>query len=222
MKGIKKMTGKEVYKKWAPTGKRWVDWVRPVPFIGIDTPYQVHEFIDDSIPKIFYINNLSKDTAIIIDIEGVDSIKEGIALAHLGYRPIPIFNGTNPSIGVSSTTNNAMIEPLLVWGALELEKIVLEEDAPPVFLLDRNRLNRYKIDPSIFDNSWDIYPQDIPSPDYFLQNGITKIVVRGNQLSRDLKKVLYPYQKKNIKILFTNGYEEAREIKIKKIKEKEL
>lgn len=110
------MTGKEVYKKWAPTGKRWVDWVRPVPFIGIDTPYQVHEFIDDSIPKIFYINNLSKDTAIIIDIEGVDSIKEGIALAHLGYRPIPIFNGTNPSIGVSSTTNNAMIEPLLVWG----------------------------------------------------------------------------------------------------------
>ena len=222
MKGIKKMTGKEVYKKWAPTGKRWVDWVRPVPFIGIDTPYQVHEFIDDSIPKIFYINNLSKDTAIIIDIEGVDSIKEGIALAHLGYRPIPIFNGTNPSIGVSSTTNNAMIEPLLVWGALELEKIVLEEDAPPVFLLDRNRLNRYKIDPSIFDNSWDIYPQDIPSSDYFLQNGITKIVVRGNQLSRDLKKVLYPYQKKNIKILFTNGYEEAREIKIKKIKEKEL
>lgn len=216
------MTGKEVYKKWAPTGKRWVDWVRPVPFIGIDTPYQVYEFIDDSIPKIFYINNLSKDTAIIIDIEGVDSIKEGIALAHLGYRPIPIFNGTNPSIGVSSTTNNAMIEPLLVWGALELEKIGLEEDAPPVFLLDRNRLNRYKIDPSIFDNSWDIYPQDIPSPDYFLQNGITKIVVRGNQLSRDLKKVLYPYQKKNIKILFTNGYEEAREIKIKKIKEKEL
>lgn len=216
------MTGKEVYKKWAPTGKRWVDWVRPVPFIGIDTPYQVHEFIGDSIPKIFYINQLSKDTAIIIDIEGVDSIKEGIALAHLGYRPIPIFNGTNPSIGVSSTTNNAMIEPLLVWGALELEKIVLEEDAPPVFLLDRNRLNRYKIDPSIFDNSWDIYPQDIPSPDYFLQNGITKIVVRGNQLSRDLKKVLYPYQKKNIKILFTNGYEEAREIKIKKIKEKEL
>ena len=216
------MTGKEVYKKWTPTGKRWVDWVRPVPFIGIDSPYQVHEFIDDSIPKIFYINNLSKDTAIIIDIEGVDSIKEGIALAHLGYRPIPIFNGTNPSIGVSSTTNNAMIEPLLVWGALELEKIVLEEDAPPVFLLDRNRLNRYKIDPSIFDNSWDIYPQDIPSPDYFLQNGITKIVVRGNQLSRDLKKVLYPYQKKNIKILFTNGYEEAREIKIKKIKEKEL
>ena len=216
------MTGKEVYKKWTPTGKRWVDWVRPVPFIGIDSPYQVHEFIDDRIPKIFYVNNLSKDTAIIIDIEGVDSIKEGIALAHLGYRPIPIFNGTNPSIGVSSTTNNAMIEPLLVWGALELEKIVLEEDAPPVFLLDRNRLNRYKIDPSIFDNSWDIYPQDIPSPDYFLQNGITKIVVRGNQLSRDLKKVLYPYQKKNIKILFTNGYEEAREIKIKKIKEKEL
>lgn len=216
------MTGKETYRIWAPSGKKWVDWVRPVPFIGIDKPKNTHEFIDYTIPNINYLKELLKDTAIIIDIQGIDSIKEGIALANLGYRPIPIFNGTNPTPGSTSTTNNALIEPLLVWGALELKNIKLGNDAPPVFLLDKNRLNRYKINRSVFDNSWDIYPQDIPSPKYLLENGITKIIVRGELLQQDLSKVLYKFQRSNIKILFTNGYEEPKEIKIKKPKTKEI
>ena len=29
------MTGKDIYKIWAKEGAKWVDWVRPVPFIGI-------------------------------------------------------------------------------------------------------------------------------------------------------------------------------------------
>lgn len=216
------MTGKEVYKIWAPIGIKWVDWVRPVPFVGIDRPSKLHELIDYSIPSINYLKECSKDTAIIIDIEGINSIQEGIALAKLGYRPIPIFNGTNPTPGSRSTTNNAIIEPLLVWGALELKTIKLKEDAPPAFLLDKNRLNRYKINRSIFDNSWDIYPQDIPTPEYLLENGITKIIIRGDLLEKDLSKVLYKFQKRNIKILFTNGYEEPKRIRIKKPKIEEI
>lgn len=216
------MIGKEIYKIWAPVGKKWVDWVRPVPFIGIDTPKETHEFIDYTIPSINYLKEFSKDTAIIIDTIGIYSIKEGIALARLGYRPIPIFNGTNPTKGAISTTNNAIIEPLLVWGAMELKNIELDNEAPPVFLLDKNRLNRYKVNRSVFDNSWDIYPQDIPTPKYLLENGITKIIVRGEALQNDLSKVLYKFQKSNIKILFTNGYEEPREVKIKNPKVKEI
>lgn len=216
------MTGKEVYKIWAPTGKKWVDWVRPVPFIGIDIPKETYEFIDYSIPNINYLEGYLKDTAIIVDIQGINSIKEGIALAKLGYRPIPIFNGTNPPLGSKSTTNNTIIEPLLVWGAIELKNIKIESDASPVFLLDRNRLDRYKLDRSIFDNSWDVYPQDLPSSEYLLENGIKKILVRGEMLQGDLSKILYKYQKRNIKIFFTNGYEKAKEIKIKRPKIKEI
>ena len=145
------MTKKDIYKIWAPNECNWVDWVRPVPFIGIDQHHNYQEFIYYTIPKINYIKGKMNDTMIIIDIKGVDSIKEGIALAKLGYRPIPIFNGTNPLINTKSTTNNLIIEPLLVWGALELKNIKIDNDAPPVFLLDSNRLNRYK------------FPQDIPS-----------------------------------------------------------
>lgn len=213
---------KEIYKIWAPAGKKWVDWVRPVPFVGLDVSKEMCEFVDYTIPSINYFDEFSEDTAIIIDINGVDSIKEGIALSRFGYRPIPIFNGTNPSLGCISTTNNMIIEQLLVWGAIELKKIDLDDDAPPVFLLDKNRLNRYKMYSSVFDNSWDIYPQDIPTYKYFLENGINKIIVRGDKIQNDLSKVLYKYQKNGIKILFTNGYKEPVEIKLKKPKIKEF
>lgn len=210
------MKAKEVYKTWYEKGGIWKGWIRPVPFIGIDTPKENLEIIDYHIPKIKYINKMFHDTAIIIDESGVDSIEEGIALASLGYIPIPIFNGTNPSIHSKATTNNSIIEPLLIWGALKLNEMKLNKDNPPVFLLDSNRLHRYKITSSIFDNSWDVYPQDLPTHHYFKKNNITKIIVRSNQLNKDLKKILYQYQKNKIDILFTNGYEEPKKVKIKK------
>lgn len=213
---------KEIYRLWAPFESKWTNWVRPVPFIGIDEFKEVYEFIDYTLPSIRYLDEVLKDTAIIIDIQGVNSIKEGIVLTKIGYRPIPIFNGTNPTLGSISTTNNSIIEPLLVWGAMQLKEIKLDVDAPPAFLLDSNRLNRYKSNRSVFDNSWDIYPQDIPTYKYFLENGITKIVVRGERLQNDLEKVLYKYQKNGIKIFFTNGYEEPREIKLRRPKMKEF
>lgn len=209
------MTNKEVYKIWAPCNIKWCSWVRPVPFIYLDE--KINEFIDYTIPTINYLNKALDNTAIIIDINGIDSIKEGIELSKIGYRPIPIFNGTS-SNNASSTTNNKLIEPLLVWGALELQKIKLKDDALPVFLLDENRLNRYKIDSSVFDNSWDVYYQDLPSSKYFLNNCIDKILVRANKINKDLSKILFDYQKNNIKIFFTNGFEPIKEIKIKKIK----
>ena len=209
------MTNKEVYKIWAPYHKKWTNWVRPVPFIYLDE--SINEFIDYNISHINYLSKILDNTAIIIDINGIDSIKEGIELAKIGYRPIPIFNGTS-SNNALSTTNNKVIEPLLIWGALELKKIKLKDNALPVFLLDDNRLNRYKINRGIFDNSWDVYYQDLPSSKYFLNNNIDKILVRANKINKDLNKILYNYQKENIKILFTNGFEPIKEIKIKKIK----
>ena len=109
-----------------------------------------------------------------------------------------------------------MIEPLLVWGANELEEI--KDMKNPVFLLDLNRLNRYKLSPSLFDNSYDMYDQDFPTAKFFLENGIDTIIVRGQKIEKDLNKILYQYSKKNIKILYTNGFEEPKEAKLKKVK----
>ena len=78
------MNSKKIYQIWAPYGKAWVDWVRPVPFINISNNLPHHEAINYTIPKLNYIHNIEKNTALIIDINGIDSIKEGIALAIIG------------------------------------------------------------------------------------------------------------------------------------------
>ena len=111
---------------------------------------------------------------------------------------------------------NGNIESSLILVAEELKKLNLPDKAPPVFLLDSNRTHRYRTDVSTFDNSWDVYGQDFPSADYFLENGIKKIIVRGQKIQKDLKKILYKFQKKGMKILFTKGYAEPKEVSVRK------
>lgn len=215
------MTGKDVYKIWAPFDSMWTDWVRPVPFVQIDDEdFKIYKNTNFEIPKINYIKELKEDTAIIVDLPEHYSINEGIALARLGYRPIPVFNGTAETKGAKATVNNHAVESGLIFGGIELQKVELRKDAPPVFLTDSNRLDRHKLDISIFDNSWDLYNQDLPSAEYFLKNGIDTIIVRGNSFNKDLKKILYRHQEKGMKIYFTEGYEEPEEINLKKVKDK--
>ena len=216
-----RMNGRDVFKIWAPSEAKWVDWVRPVPFVGINENFKAYEFGDFTIPNINYIKKLTMDTAIIIDLPGNDSIKEGLAIAKLGFRPIPIYNGTEEQKGAIPTVDNHSIKLGLIKGALELEKIKISLNAPPTFLLDSNRMNRFKMDISVFDNSWDIYAQDLPSAEYFIKNDVNKIIIRSETINKDLKKILFKFQEKGIRILFTNGYVEPKEIKIKKTHEKD-
>lgn len=215
------MTNKDIFKIWAPLGVKWVDWVRPVPFISMVST-EINEVYNYEIPHIDYVTTLEKDTAYIIDLPGHESVMEGLALAKIGYRPIPIYNGTDEQKGSIATSDNHSIEPALIYGAGALKKIELSNDAPPVFLLDSNRMNRFKMDVSVFDNSWDIYHQDMPSYKYFMNNGINKIVVVGDKFNKDLKLILYKFQKNNIKIYYTNGDYKPVEYKIKKQKSTDI
>ena len=208
------MTEKEIFRIWAPVGKKWVDWVRPVPFVEINEFSKMYHFSNLTIPTIDCLEKDAADAAIIVDLPGVESVKMGIALAKEGYRPIPIFNGTIEQKGARATVDNQSVGMALIWGASELSNIEISDDAQPAFLTDRNRMNRFKMEASVFDNSWDVYPQDIPSAEYFLENGIRKIIIIGESLSKDLKKILYKYQKKNIEIFLTKGYEAPKKIHI--------
>ena len=107
-------------------------------------------------------------------------------------------------------------------GRFRTKKMKIDTYASPVFLLDSNRMHRHKAEISLFDNSWDIYEQDIPTAEYFLNSGITKIIVSGRIINRDLNKILYNFQKKGIEIFFTNGYEEVEKVKLRKIRRENL
>lgn len=181
------MRGKEIYKIYAPNGAKWTDWVRPVPFVAIDT-YNRKPIADWMERKAMFLKNYQQDTAIFVDLPGKESIELSIDLAYKGYRPIPIFNGTDEQPGSQATTNTYLIESCLINGSEKLKNIKLDNNANPAFLLDSYRTNRYRAKESIFDNSWDLYKQDIPSAEYFKQNGITKIIIVGDAIQRDLKR----------------------------------
>lgn len=200
------MTNREAYKVWAPFGKKWTDWVRPVPFIAAQADVKGYHAGALCIPEIEFVDETWKDAAVIVDLPGDESVEIGLALAKLGYRLIPIYNGTIEQENARATVDNQTVGAALLHGAEELAQIEIKDDALPAFLVDKNRLNRFKLDISLFDNSWDVYPQDIPSADYFLKNGIKEIIVISNALSRDLKAIFRKFRKKNIRIRLINIY----------------
>lgn len=219
------MTAKEVYKIWAPAGKKWVEWVRPVPFLSVEYIPKGYVLADTKLPQIVFLeeehsrsvlDNLIgvlpevelDSVAIIVDMSGDQSVGYGVALTKYGFRPIPVYNGTLEQPGSRATVDNQSVGRALELMAKELQKIDIADNARPAFLLDRNRLNRYKLEDSVYDNSWDVYPQDLPSPEYFLENGIDSIlVIGGEKISRDIKNILVNHQKKGLKIFHTDGYE---------------
>ena len=214
------MRGKEIYKIYAPNGAKWTDWVRPVPFVAIDTYHRepIGDWMDR---KTMFLKKYQQDTAIFIDLPGKESIELGIDLAYLGYRPIPVFNGTDEQQGSQATTNTYLIESCLINGSERLKNIRLKIDANPAFLLDSYRTNRYRAKESIFDNSWDVYKHDVPSAEYFIQNGITKIIVVGDTIQRDLKKFFLKFQEKGIEIYITDSYSSPKKVILAKtIKER--
>lgn len=206
---------KEIYKIWAPVGCKWVDWVRPVPFIGINSTVNKYS-CNIVLPVVNFV--IPENCGIIVDLPGVQSMAMGIALAKAGIRPIPVYNGTIEQQGARATVDNHSVCEALVWGAGQLKTIELSNNAPPAFLMDSNRMNRYKMEEGIFDNSWDIYPQDLPSADYYISNNINKIILVTDKLSKDINKILYGYQCKGMEILITQGYDEPKKIKIHRTK----
>lgn len=209
------MIGKEIYKIFAPADAKWVEWVRPVPFVAIDT-YNRTPAIDWQDRKAIFIENYQSNTAIFIDLPGKEAIELSIDLAYKGYRPIPLFNGTDEQNGAQATTDTYLIESSLINGAKKLKDIHLKNDANPAFLLDYFRTNRYRAKESIFGNSWDLYKQDIPSAQYFKGNGINKIIIVSKEIQKDLKKIFLNFQDNDIKLYFTEGYLPAKNIVLHK------
>lgn len=205
------MIGKEIYKIYAPPGVKWTEWVRPVPFIAIDT-YNRKPSANWIDRKVMFLKQYEPNTAIFIDLPGKESIELGISLAYIGYRPIPLFNGTDEQEGSQPTTDSYLIESCLINSSEKLKNIQLKSDTNPAFLLDSYRTNRYRAKESIFDNSWDLYKQDIPSFEYFRKNNISKIIVVGNAIQRDLKKIFLEFQKEGIEIYLTDGYLPAKKV----------
>ena len=190
--------GLELYKIWAPDSETvcWSVWAKPVLFTKAPATYS-----DElNIPKIEWMANVNFGTAVIVDLPGNESVKEGLGLARVGYRPVPLFNGVQGPSYNSDIVNVAEIISALHSGADELLSAPIHYDAPPAFLLDSNRMTGNGKQPGKFDNRWCVFPQDMPSAGFLLEKGIYTIIVRADGIQNDLAHILMRYQEKGIRV----------------------
>ena len=202
------MNNIDLYKIWAPDNALWTQWAKPAMFFSSYLGY-VGSF---STPKVDYLDNI-KNAMVIVDLPGADSVKEGIALAHIGYRPVPLYNGVK---GPNKCLINIKdLERALSWGGDRLKELNIKPNAMPAFLLDANRMSEYKY-PGVFDNRWCVFPQDMSSADFLINNGIANIIVRAKNIQDDLSHVLCRYQEKNINIYRCYEDQQPKLIKVHK------
>jgi len=212
------MNARRIYETWAPPQAQWTNFARVVPFIALNKTDKTRSISNLTIPKIYFLDKLQTDTALILDLHGNDGVEEGIAFARLGYRPVPLYNGCSEQDGAMALVDNEIIEDALFLGAAELQNINIPDNAPPVFLLDCGRDQKYKMSVSVFDNGWDVFPQDFPSGANLISSGIKKIIIRSDRIRKDLAAVLYKFQKDGLEIYFTDGFMPPQKKTIKKVR----
>ena len=210
----------DVYKVFVPKENKWSNWVRPVPFINIGMGKKNYSY-NFKEQHVFHSNDENmklflEDTAVIVDMPGASSINAGMNLVREGFRPIPIYNGIIEEENSKSVVDNQTVSAGLLWMAKELFNINISDDAMPAFLLDSNRLLQYKSKISVYDNSWDVYRQDMPSAEYLKNNSVKRILLISERISGDLRKILLNYRKAGIDIYLKNIYEEPKKIKVRK------
>ncbi len=197
----------EVYKIWAPDNVLWADWVKPIAFVNMESnlPDPLH------IPTLNWITNSRpyQATAIIVDLPGKESVEEGLALARVGYRPVPLYNAVSNRGPQKMVVPMQEIEKALYDGAEELQRLNMNIGtyALPAFLLDSNRMKGFKTYGD-FDNRWSIFAQDMPSASYLISKGIQNIIVRTDStIQSDLEHILYRYQSAGITLFTYDGIE---------------
>ena len=189
----------ETFKIWAPDTVPWTEWAKPILFTNVP-PTSTELYI----PHLLWPIEIYTNTAIIIDLPGKQSVEEGLAMARIGYRPVPLYNG------VYRSRMNTMLVDVddVVKAIFAAPNILLESpirmDAPPVFLLDSNRMNGDFTLPEHFDNRWCVFPQDMPSASFLKKRGIHQVVIRSDQIRVDLSHILCRYQEQGIKIYVYN------------------
>ena len=184
------------YRIWAPDDALWTQWAKPVLFAHPpqSDPWPI------TLPEVSWAPRPDGYTAVITDQPGASGVLEGLSLAQLGYRPVPLYNGVPAPNNQAASVNVSGIISVLYNGAAQLSDAALPTDAPPAFLLDANRMNGQAKQPGRYDNRWCVFPQDAPSADFLASHGIGSIYVRANKIQNDLAHILLRYQKSGIRI----------------------
>jgi len=195
------MTNEEIYDIWAPAGELWSPWVKPVLFAcripAEDAP-------DTAVPgrTAAWAPPAAENAALVLDLPGPEGVAVGLALAALGYRPVPLYNAVPGPPGTlgrkASLVEVREIVSALRSAAPSLARLQLAREAPPAFLLDANRRGAsVAAAPGDFDNRSVSFSTDFPSARFLDANGIRRCVLfqlEGEMPQPDLAHTLRAWQ----------------------------
>jgi hypothetical protein len=204
------MTRGEIFEVWAPAGALWSAWAKPVLFAHLGPrpvlPQSPEIHLD-------WAHRADGESAVILDLPGASGVAVGLHLAHLGYRPVPLYNACpSPDASVVPGQTIVDVEPImaeLFGGTERLSRLTLPSTAPPAFLLDDRRRfgNTIAPAPGIFDNRSVSLPTDFPSASRLLAHGIRRVVLvqeRSTYPQEDLSHTLVRWQEAGIEMLAVN------------------
>jgi hypothetical protein len=180
------MTKSELFSLWAPDASIWSRWAKPVLFSSI--PPLLTPAPNDPADTGWCPPSDDK-TALVLDLPGAEGVFLGVALAALGYRPVPLYNALPLPPGESSAFSLGVRKPIaavdvlpildaLIAGSDQLVRLTLPPNAPPVFLLDANRggIGR-TMKENEFDNRSISFTTDFPSANFLASRGIERVIL---------------------------------------------
>jgi hypothetical protein len=195
------ITSEQCFSVWAPDGVAWTEWAKPVVFstptgtLPTDPPASVSPVV---LPGV---GDAWGQSAIIVDLPGVEAVQVGLALAERGYRPVPLFNGT---AGPSPVIDLAPVIGALGAAAERLKHLALRPDAQPAFLLDARRATPSGAgEPGRYDNRWVVLPQDFPSVAFLASKGVREVTLIQRDATwpaEDLSHVLLRWQQAGVRL----------------------
>lgn len=189
----------EIFEAWAPAGAAWSHWARPVLFAQMPPEIERLPLPTSGQPwlllDVAWAPPADGQTLLILDLPEQESVYLGLALAHRGYRPVPLFNAcTAPN----ELVPQVRIHRALHDGAADLRALSLPPEAPPAFLLDEMRhVPARRVEPPNFDNRWRVYIEDFPEAARMQAWGLTRaILVQRVRLPvpDDLRLILWDWQ----------------------------
>ncbi len=191
------ISSEDAFAAWAPDGVIWSEWAKPAPFahaggVLIDDPVDT-----TTVPRLPL--TVAPPAIAIVDLPGAEAVRAGLALAERGFRPVPLFNGTN---GPSPLIDIDPILRALGGGAGQIRRRSLPPDAPPAFLLDAQRQSGTPR-AGVYDNRWVVLPQDFPSGTLLASRGVRDVILvqrGGGSVPTDLAHVLRRWQDQNIRL----------------------
>jgi hypothetical protein len=201
------MSAEAAYASWAPAGRTWSLWVKPVLFAHLSSDLPEGEVA--LVPSLELGAAVARLPApdrclgLVLDLPGEAGVRAGLLLAERGYHPVPLYNAAPGAPALERVPVRSTLEALVaVTPALRLG--ALPERAPPAFLLDARRSGvAGRPDEGLFDNRSVCFPTDFPSAATLQRAGIQGMVLvqpEGTAPARDLSYTLELWQRAGLPI----------------------